>query len=165
VDLISGDYLVPNGQTGNIYSSGESDKPNTATLTIPMQDTSSGVGSAIPASQLGSSASYATPAMVTATTSSSIPSLSGPAVTPCSTCCNNCGRPSTTINATMPAITSMSSGLGKGTALFPSYTTGVGNATITPPITVGTGSRQEAAMFSGALVVIVTTILVLLGLD
>lgn len=165
MDLISGDYIVPNGQTGNIYSSAESDKPSTATLDIPTQDTSSGVGSAIPASQLGSSASYASSALITTTASSSVLSLSGPAVTPCSTCCNNCGRPSTTMNATMPTITSMSSGSGTGTALFPSYTTGVGNATITPPITVGAGSRQEGAMFSGALVVIVTTLLVLLGLD
>lgn len=162
MDLISGDYLVPDGQIGNIYSSAPSDKPNTATLTVPIQDTSSGVGSAIPASQLGSSASYASQAIATTTAPSSILSLSGPAVTPCSTCCNACGRPSTTINATVSTITSMPSGLGTGTALFPSYTTGVGNATITPPITVGSGASLKTSILSGVVVAIVTTTLLLL---
>lgn len=165
MDLISGDYIVPNGQIGNIYSSAVSDKPNTATLTISIQDTSSGVGSAIPASQLGSSASYTSQAIVTVTASSSILSLSGPAVTPCSTCCNACGRPSTTVNATMPTITSTPSGSGTGTATFPSYTTGIGNATITPPITVGAGDRLMTCVFSAASLAIVTTMLLLLGLD
>lgn len=104
-------------------------------MPIPTQDTSSGVGSAIPASQLGSSVSY---------------SLSGPAVTPCSTCCIECGRPSSTsvlpsttiVNATLPTITSMPS----GTASSQAYATGTGNATITPPISVGAGARVDSVL-------------------
>ena len=169
VNLISGDYEVANGQRGNIYSTATSDKPNTATLPIPTQYTSSGIGSAIPASQLGSSASYTTSPTVTVTAGtvalstpfSSDISLSGPAVTPCSTCCVECGRPSTTVNATMP--TTMPSGSGT----FPGYATGTGNATVTPPIIIGAGARIDSSlliasgMITAALVVEATLFILL----
>jgi hypothetical protein len=52
-NLISGDY-TSGGQQGNIYTADPSAKPNTATLSIPPQYTGTGVGSAVPANQLGS---------------------------------------------------------------------------------------------------------------
>ena len=137
--------------------------PNTATLPIPTQYTSSGVGSAILASQLGSSASYASPPAATITASSSVLSLSGPAVTPCSTCCNQCGQPSTTVvNATTPTITSLPLGSGTGSAGFPSYGTGVGSATRTPPISFGVGTSLKTLAFSSIAVAIVATMLLIL---
>ncbi|KAF2631818.1 hypothetical protein BU25DRAFT_197534 [Macroventuria anomochaeta] len=67
--LTTGDY-VSNGQTinllsgdysgGNIYSAAPQDKPDTSTLSVPAQYTGTGVGAAIPASELGSVIVYTT---------------------------------------------------------------------------------------------------------
>jgi hypothetical protein len=52
-NFISGNY-TSGGKSGNLYAgSNASKKPNAATLPIPSQWTSSGVGSAIPATALG----------------------------------------------------------------------------------------------------------------
>ncbi|KAF2639953.1 hypothetical protein P280DRAFT_23347 [Massarina eburnea CBS 473.64] len=53
-NLLSGQYSKDGGETGNIYANDSSAKPNTSTLSIPPQWTSTGVGSAIPASEIGS---------------------------------------------------------------------------------------------------------------
>lgn len=55
VNLLSGDY-----SGGNIYSAAPQDKPNTSTLSVPPQYTGTGVGAAIPASELGSVIVYTT---------------------------------------------------------------------------------------------------------
>jgi len=54
VNLITGNYTKPGGETGDIYSADPGARPNTATLSIPPQWTEPGVGSAIPATKLGS---------------------------------------------------------------------------------------------------------------
>ena len=61
--------MLANGATGNIYSAMPADKPNTSILHIPTPWTSSGVGTAIPGSQLGILAT--TIAMTTATANES----------------------------------------------------------------------------------------------
>jgi hypothetical protein len=48
-NLLTGNYAA-----GNIYADKPADKPNTATLSIPPQFTGTGVGSAVPANELGS---------------------------------------------------------------------------------------------------------------
>ncbi|KAJ4375272.1 hypothetical protein N0V83_002358 [Neocucurbitaria cava] len=58
-NLLTGNY-TNGGQSGNIYASDAQAKPNTATLSIPPQYTGTGVGSAVPASQLGSVIVYTT---------------------------------------------------------------------------------------------------------
>lgn len=58
-NLINGNY-TSGGQQGNIYASDPSAKPNTATLSIPPQYTGTGVGGAIPATELGSVIVYTT---------------------------------------------------------------------------------------------------------
>lgn len=58
-NLLTGDF-TSNGQQGNIYASAPADKPNTSTLSIPPQYTGTGVGSAIPANELGSIIVYTT---------------------------------------------------------------------------------------------------------
>lgn len=55
INLLSGDY-----SGGNIYSAAPQDKPNTSTLSVPPQYTETGVGAAIPASELGSVVVYTT---------------------------------------------------------------------------------------------------------
>lgn len=55
VNLLSGDY-----SGGNIYAAAPQDKPNTSTLSVPAQYTGTGVGAAIPASELGSIIVYTT---------------------------------------------------------------------------------------------------------
>jgi hypothetical protein len=50
-NFINGTYTLSGGKTGNLFN--PSSKLNTATLTIPAQWTSSGVGSAIPVTALG----------------------------------------------------------------------------------------------------------------
>jgi hypothetical protein len=59
VDLINGNY-TKDGQSGNIYSNDEDAKPNTATLSIPAQFTGTGVGAAVPITELGSIFVYTT---------------------------------------------------------------------------------------------------------
>jgi hypothetical protein len=59
VNLISGD-ITSGDQKGNIYSADPNAKPNTSTLSIPPQYTGTGVGSAVPANQLGSIIVYTT---------------------------------------------------------------------------------------------------------
>ncbi|KAF2711781.1 hypothetical protein K504DRAFT_465518 [Pleomassaria siparia CBS 279.74] len=59
VNLVIGNY-TKSGQTSNIYSGDPSAKPNMETLSIPPQWTSAGVGSAIPATELGSVISQTT---------------------------------------------------------------------------------------------------------
>lgn len=59
VNLVSGDY-TKGDEKGNIYSNDPSAKPNTATLSIPPQYTGTGVGGAIPATELGSIIIYTT---------------------------------------------------------------------------------------------------------
>lgn len=58
VNLINGSY-IRDGRMTNIYPN-ESEKPNTSTLSIPPQFTGSGVGGAIPITELGSIVVYTT---------------------------------------------------------------------------------------------------------
>ncbi|CAO2654402.1 Nn.00g111350.m01.CDS01 [Neocucurbitaria sp. VM-36] len=58
-NLLTGNYTNGDKQ-GNIYANDEQAKPNTATLSIPPQYTGTGVGSAVPASELGSVIVYTT---------------------------------------------------------------------------------------------------------
>jgi hypothetical protein len=52
--LITGIFRKADGETGNIYQADRGDQPNTSNLAMPTPWTSSGIGSAIPASELGS---------------------------------------------------------------------------------------------------------------
>jgi len=61
-NLFTGDYNLPNGQSGNIYGQNPSEQPHTSTLHLPTPYTSSGIGSAIPATEVGTDASFTTPA-------------------------------------------------------------------------------------------------------
>ncbi|KAF2845203.1 hypothetical protein T440DRAFT_282492 [Plenodomus tracheiphilus IPT5] len=58
-NLISGNYTNGN-ENGNIYESDPSARPNTSTLSVPPQYTGTGVGAAIPATELGSIIVYTT---------------------------------------------------------------------------------------------------------
>ena len=58
-NLITGVYRTSGGKTGNLYSA-PSLQPDTAALPIPTPWTSKGVGTAIPASQLGGLITYTT---------------------------------------------------------------------------------------------------------
>ncbi|CBY01845.1 hypothetical protein IAQ61_006441 [Plenodomus lingam] len=58
-NLISGNYTNGN-ENGNIYANDPSARPNTATMSIPPQFTGTGVGDAIPATELGSIIVYTT---------------------------------------------------------------------------------------------------------
>lgn len=53
VNLISGNY-TKDGHSANIYSGNEAERPNTSTMSIPPQFTGTGIGGAIPVSELGS---------------------------------------------------------------------------------------------------------------
>jgi hypothetical protein len=53
-NLISGEYTKAGGEKGDIYAENPSEKPNTATLSIPPQFTGTGVGSAVPATEIAS---------------------------------------------------------------------------------------------------------------
>jgi hypothetical protein len=82
VNLISGQYTVQ-GLDGNIYSEDPAAKPDTATLSIPPQWTETGVGSAIPASEIAS---------VVPITSTAASALTTPATTPSATGLNTNGN-------------------------------------------------------------------------
>jgi hypothetical protein len=53
-NLISGDFAKAGAESGNIYDLNPAAKPNTATLSIPPQWTGTGVGSAIPPTEIAS---------------------------------------------------------------------------------------------------------------
>jgi len=55
INLLNGSY-----SGGDIYTAHEQDRPNTATLSIPPQYTGTGIGGAVPASELGSVVVYTT---------------------------------------------------------------------------------------------------------
>ena len=57
-NLISGKFQLANGSTGDIYSAVPTMRPDVSTLAIPTPWTSSGLGVAIPASRLESSAGH-----------------------------------------------------------------------------------------------------------
>ncbi|KAI4644250.1 hypothetical protein J4E93_006150 [Alternaria ventricosa] len=59
VNLVSGDY-TKDGQSANIYANNEAEKPNTSTLSVPAQYTGTGVGGAVPVTELGKVIVYTT---------------------------------------------------------------------------------------------------------
>ena len=77
-NLISGDYTLVNGQNGNIYGN-ESAKPDTSTMILPTPFTSKGVGSAIPASELGGAETYTTTIVGAVVPATTIPASTVPA--------------------------------------------------------------------------------------
>jgi hypothetical protein len=59
VNLVSGNY-TKDGQNANIYANNEAERPNTSTLSVPAQFTGTGVGGAVPVTELGSIIVYTT---------------------------------------------------------------------------------------------------------
>lgn len=126
VDLVYGDYTLKNGQKGNIYTVDNltsAPTPNTTTMAMPTPWTSKGVGSAIPATELGTTAELFTGTTVIA--GSTIAASTAPSLTivPSSIGCDRCNPNSTTI----PGVTQAGSTRPASTSVF---TTGI----ITPPI-------------------------------
>ncbi|OCK87121.1 uncharacterized protein K441DRAFT_623584 [Cenococcum geophilum 1.58] len=85
VNLLTGNFTISNGQNGNIYSNDESAKPNTATLSIPPQWTGTGVGSAIPITELASVGTTSTVIPVSTIAASTIETVISGKTTPIST--------------------------------------------------------------------------------
>lgn len=95
-NLLTGEYTKEGGEQANIYAQDQQAKPNTATLSIPPQWTAAGVGSAIPANELGSVVVYTT--TIPGTT------YTAPTVIPESTLVETHGDHTTTVS-TIPAQT------------------------------------------------------------
>jgi hypothetical protein len=125
-NLITGDYELANGQSGNIYQGQTIDEPNTTTLMVPTPWTSSGVGSAIPASEVGSYLSLASSSLTLATSTSSPASYSMVTINP----------GSSSENTTIPGVATGtgSYSFGSGTIAFASIVV-PSQSQITPPIT------------------------------
>ncbi|EXJ87786.1 hypothetical protein A1O1_04713 [Capronia coronata CBS 617.96] len=125
VNLVTGDYELANGQRGNIYQENSSDEPNTSALPMPTPFTSSGVGSAIPASEVGGQATY-----------SSLPTPLLPPFTTTSATVGN-GNNSTT-GGIMPNTTG---GTFAGSGTGASSASATGGPEITPPVTSNGGGH------------------------
>lgn len=125
-NLITGDYECANGQSGNIYQGQTIVEPNTTTLTVPTPWTSSGVGSAIPASAVGSYLSLTSSSLIIATLTSPPASYSVVSINP----------GSSTENATIPGVATGTDrySIGSMTPASPS-TVVPSQSQITPPIT------------------------------
>lgn len=125
-NLITGKYTKSNGESGDIFADNITAKPNVATLSIPPQFTGTGIGSAIPASELGSIVVY--------TTTIPAKTFTAPTVIPASTVLTTVsGR--TSVVSTIPP------------------TTITGPTTIAPKTTVITSTRgqvQETAAAMGS---------------
>ncbi|ETI26073.1 hypothetical protein G647_02850 [Cladophialophora carrionii CBS 160.54] len=157
-NLITGNYRLANGQSGNIYQD-SLDEPNTASLPIPTPWTSSGVGSAIPASQVGSQAftnTSATPSLprltTTAVTSTggSVASLTNAAATSAATSLMSSntalsGSPTTTTSGTTPAES----------------TTGPTQPEITPPIDSVAARRACGGIYGLWLLAVVSYMVII----
>ncbi|TKA62357.1 hypothetical protein B0A49_10671 [Cryomyces minteri] len=84
-NLLTGDY-TSNSTSGNVYSASPADKPNTSTLSIPPQWTSSGVGSAIPITNLAQVFTYTTTVSATTIQATTYPATTiGASTIPAST--------------------------------------------------------------------------------
>lgn len=95
-NLITGQYTKSNGESGDIFADNITAKPNLATLSVPPQFTGTGVGSAIPASELGS--------IVVFTTTIPAKTFTAPTTIPASTVLTTIsGR--TSVVSTIPATT------------------------------------------------------------
>ena len=117
VNLISGEYSKAGGEKGDIYSDDPGAKPNTATLSIPPQWTGTGVGSAIPATELAS--------VVVGTTTVDGVTITAPTVIPESTIFETISGQTTAVT-TIPART-------------------ITAPTVIPPATSVVASSQNAA--------------------
>jgi len=111
IDLNYGDYTLKDGMKGNIYNGNMSTmKPDTSTLSLPSPWTSSGVGSAIPATGLGTTASLSTgTTIISATTEAP---TTGDSITLIATMtgCGNCPPWNTTIaGSSQPGTTRLAS--------------------------------------------------------
>lgn len=116
INLVYGAYTMKNGTTGNIYSGSVSTSlmPDTSTMPMPTPWTSSGEGSAIPVTGLGTTAIQSI--VTTTIPATTILPSTGPSITIVATMtgCNHCPAYNTTIpgptqsGGTRPAITSTS---------------------------------------------------------
>ncbi|KAI9863737.1 MAG: hypothetical protein M1824_006334 [Vezdaea acicularis] len=80
-NLIDGSYTLKDGVTGNVYKDASISALNIATLTLPKPFTGTGIGSAIPANELGSLETYTTTIPATTMPGSTIPATVLPAIT------------------------------------------------------------------------------------
>lgn len=98
INLISGDYVLKNGSTGNLYANNAVAKPQTAGLNLPAQFTGTGVGTAVPASALGT---LVTITITTTLPGTTITATTIPATTRSAQVVGGSLRPETTITATV----------------------------------------------------------------
>ena len=142
-NLITGKFQLVNGSTGNIYSATPTDRPDTSTLPVPTLWTSSGVGSAIPGSQLGNSATYATTSFGSyLPLSSTVSDMTGS------------GGYTTSIATTLPGH------IVPGTSLSePTHTVNTTRPSSTPPVTSRGKRSFSMPMVNGLLALLVTTVL------
>lgn len=136
-NLISGDYTA-GSQRGNIYTANPQEKPNTATLSIPPQYTGTGVGSAVPANQIGSVIVFTTTipgqtftAPTTLPQSVLVKTVSGVAVSttvPASTItqATTLAEQTTVVTAAKPAAASSSTGAGARVGVDETRSIGMG---------------------------------------
>jgi len=108
INLVYGVYTLKNGQTGNIYNGGIATtiKPNTSTMPMPKPWTSSGEGSAIPATGLGTTGDLSTGTAVISATTQAASTGNSITVVANMTGCNHCPAHSTVIpGLTQPGTT------------------------------------------------------------
>ncbi|KAL8784643.1 MAG: hypothetical protein Q9195_008959 [Heterodermia aff. obscurata] len=107
-NLLTGDFTLSDGTTGNVYGSASSpSKPDTATLTVPTQYTAAGVGSALPVSELGQWSNTTTIPGTTIEPSTVAAQTLPPSVVSGSTMAPATPKPATNIpGTTIPPITS-----------------------------------------------------------
>ncbi|KAK5071309.1 hypothetical protein LTR64_007812 [Lithohypha guttulata] len=142
VNLVYGEYTLGDGQKGNIYQgeAATSMKPDTATMTRPRSWTSSGEGSAIPATELGTSGEMSTMTTVIAATTEAASTGDSITLIATMTDCQNCPAYNTTIaGLTDPGTTRQASTAVITTAVL--NTTGI----ITPTIT-GTSKASRLSI-------------------
>jgi hypothetical protein len=148
VNLLSGQFKLTNGTTGNIYSANPNAKPNTATLSMPSQFTGSGIGGPIPTSNLGF--------LVTLTYTTTIPGTTRlPVTLPASTIPGHMTTQATLVPST---ITTMLSNIQIVTIItvtsYTTFTVGpivvpattIPGTTIPPRVTVITTTQAMASM-------------------
>lgn len=131
INLVYGDYVLKNGTKGNIYdgSTSSSARPVTATMPMPSPWTSSGEGSAIPATGLGTTASLSI--VTTTIPATTVAPTTDESITIIATMtgCNHCPAYNTTIpGPTQPGGT------------YPATTTTYSTGIIVPTIVGSTGA-------------------------
>ncbi|RMZ80338.1 hypothetical protein DV738_g2912, partial [Chaetothyriales sp. CBS 135597] len=146
-NLVTGEYSLTDGTQGNIYANDPANAPDSNSVPVPTPFTSSGVGSAIPGSELGTVSSASATAVSSVVHTSSLATNTPPSPTDISTTWSTPGLTNSSVGTaptgTVPAIAETVIAV-IGTVIVPTVTLNIDIAITTAAITAITAATPTA---------------------